>query len=203
LKIKKKEDFVFIYGLDVRTINNFSWMKEHKRKYKIKNELYRFPYNNYAMNIEEFEKLNLEIGTEFHSTYQTFETAFEFYFFGKNIENFDKDVVVPALIKKEKIDLRGVNKNIILSWIRNTKEKVEGKYCEKYGIYLDANEYYDYLNTLLPQHIRISHIDIDDPKITSRFDKLCCGYFYLEHPNGDHCGALLLEQIGFIITFIS
>lgn len=122
----------------------------------------------------------------FPSKHKEFDDAFRYHVWGREVSDVVTELIIPALLVKENPNTRGVDSKFLNDWWMN-EDRVESIKPDR--IYLTAVPFYDYLNTLLPENIRITEMDPMDPRINIRV-KGQAGYFYLKHPQGDCYGIL-------------
>jgi len=126
----------------------------------------------------------------FPSKHKEFDDAFRHHVWGREVSNVVTELIIPALLVKKNPSTRGVDYKFLNDWWMN-EDRVESIKPDR--IYLTAVPFYKYLNTLLPETIRITEMDPTDARINSRA-KGQAGYFHLEHPQGDCYGFLFGGQ---------
>lgn len=91
------------------------------------------------------------------------------------------DIIIPSIIAAETPNTEDIDFKIIHEW-----------YISENRIYRDPNnkwnliadEWYDYINTLLPSNIKLSAITVNNESLPRTRIKGQCGYFKINHPKG-------------------
>ena len=125
---------------------------------------------------EIFKEKNIHEGFEFKSEEPYFNTAMEQLLFGREITDVVAEIVVPAIIARTTPNTRGVDYDFIRKWYAS-ENRIRRDPNNRWN--LIADEWYDYINTLLSAEIRLSPLD-GLPNIQVKGQ---CGYFKINYPD--------------------
>lgn len=157
----------------------------------IKRKVNYYSDNWYYLSKKEFEEADkrfiLNVGRVFDSNKDDFKDALEHALFYREIKDVEKEIIIPSLIERCQPDPTGIDYDFISNWWREEKRVHRKEQNNPWE--LTAVDYYEYLNTLLPEDVRITELDTSDARINTRI-KGQCAYFHLKHPKGDCYGML-------------
>jgi hypothetical protein len=181
---------VNIAGLDIKTVERIQKANTKGRDINI-DYLKCCSFNSIFITIDEFDKLKLKIGDKFISHKYDFESAFEHHYFYKEINDVDLELIIPALINRTNPETKGIDYDTIQKWwIAETRiysvRDVNGQKSKR----LIADKYYDWINSKLPDNIRISEMCENDDRVKVFTKGSQYSNFYLQHPKGDCYGIL-------------